>query len=194
MSNVLKHRFVSAKTDGADPTQIQPSNWNDGHVFTGGNAGEYLVRDPLDAAFGAKWQPFPALGVWQSYAPEIVTNGNPFVLGNGTLTGRYALIGKVVHLFISLAIGSTTDQGSGAWFISFPPAAPQAHGSIIGTAMAQKQSGSGTVFVCAVRASSATHFFFQVNGLTGGGVVALGVPFAWASPDTLDAGITYGIA
>lgn len=57
MANVLKHRFVSGKTDGPDTSQIQPSNWNDGHAFTGGNAGDVLTRDPSDATYGATWGP-----------------------------------------------------------------------------------------------------------------------------------------
>jgi hypothetical protein len=57
MANILKHRFVSAVTDSADPTLIQPSNWNDGHIFSGGSAGGMLIRDPTDATYGAKWLP-----------------------------------------------------------------------------------------------------------------------------------------
>jgi hypothetical protein len=59
MANVLKHRFPSAKADGADATQIQPSHWNDGHAFSGGNAGDVLTRDPTDASYGAQWQALP---------------------------------------------------------------------------------------------------------------------------------------
>jgi hypothetical protein len=62
MANVLKHRFVSVKADGADATQVQPSNWNDGHAFSGGAAGDVLTRDPTDAAFGAIWAP-PAVAL-----------------------------------------------------------------------------------------------------------------------------------
>jgi hypothetical protein len=57
MSDVLKHRFISPKLDGADTQQVQPSHWNDGHKFQGGNAGEVLTRDPTDLSFGAKWLP-----------------------------------------------------------------------------------------------------------------------------------------
>jgi hypothetical protein len=32
----ITHEFVSGKSDGADPLQIQPSNWNDCHVEPGG--------------------------------------------------------------------------------------------------------------------------------------------------------------
>jgi len=57
MTDVLKHRFTSPKLDGADTQQVQPSHWNDGHKFQGGNAGEVLTRDPADLSFGAKWTP-----------------------------------------------------------------------------------------------------------------------------------------
>ena len=61
MANVLKHRFSSGKADGPDATQVQPSNWNDGHIFSGGNAGDMLTRDPTDASFGAKWAAPPVI-------------------------------------------------------------------------------------------------------------------------------------
>lgn len=57
MTDVLKHRFVSPKLDGVDTQQVQPSHWNDGHKFQGGNSGEVLTRDPSDLTFGAKWTP-----------------------------------------------------------------------------------------------------------------------------------------
>lgn len=34
MTLSLKHTFTSPKTDGADPTQVQPSNWNAEHTIT----------------------------------------------------------------------------------------------------------------------------------------------------------------
>ena len=69
MPKIVTHRFQSPKTDGADPTQIQPSNWNDGHLLIGGVAGDVLTRDPTDATFGGKWvtptpgAPLPGGGV-----------------------------------------------------------------------------------------------------------------------------------
>jgi len=57
MTDVLKHRFTSPKLDGVDTQQVQPSHWNDGHKFQGGNSGEVLTRDPTDLSFGAKWTP-----------------------------------------------------------------------------------------------------------------------------------------
>lgn len=37
MALTLKHAFQSAKTDGADSTLVQPSNWNANHTLTGSN-------------------------------------------------------------------------------------------------------------------------------------------------------------
>jgi len=37
MALTLKHSFQSAKTDGADSTLVQPSNWNANHTLTGAN-------------------------------------------------------------------------------------------------------------------------------------------------------------
>jgi hypothetical protein len=31
---LVKHKFISAISDIADPTQVRPSNWNDTHAFT----------------------------------------------------------------------------------------------------------------------------------------------------------------
>lgn len=56
MGVTIKHYFQSAKADGADPTQIQPSNWNDAHALLGGTAGDALTRDPTDP-YGNAWSP-----------------------------------------------------------------------------------------------------------------------------------------
>lgn len=55
MSGLLKHLFVSAIADGPDPTQVNPSNWNEAHVFSGGAHGALLMRDTGDPTFGGSW-------------------------------------------------------------------------------------------------------------------------------------------
>lgn len=60
MSNVVKHSFVSAKSDGADATKVQPSNWNAEHAFAGGSNGQVLVRDSGQSD-GANWSGAPAV-------------------------------------------------------------------------------------------------------------------------------------
>jgi hypothetical protein len=41
----IKHKFVSGKSDGADGTLVQPSNWNADENLGAGTDGQILVRD-----------------------------------------------------------------------------------------------------------------------------------------------------
>ena len=119
MANVVKHRFASGKIDGADGTQVQPSHWNDGHAFTGGNAGDVLTRDPTDATYGAKWAPLPTpapIGVWVPIpfnASNFGTDGGGSVLTVAladintyatVLIGQTFIVSFFVHGIISGAL------------------------------------------------------------------------------------------
>lgn len=49
----IQHAFTSAKTDGPDPTKVQPSNWNDDHILSGvgfGNRRQTVVSGPVTSA------------------------------------------------------------------------------------------------------------------------------------------------
>jgi hypothetical protein len=59
---MLKHTFVSTKADGADPTQVRASNWNEEHRFDGGAHGAVMMRD-TGASHGAQWQNKPRFDV-----------------------------------------------------------------------------------------------------------------------------------
>lgn len=52
-------------------------------------------------------------GAWNSWTPTFTASGGGFSLGNGTLTARYATLGKVVHIEITLVRGTTTSFGTG---------------------------------------------------------------------------------
>jgi hypothetical protein len=62
MSGLLKHVKVSAVADDADATKVQPSNWNDYHVYSGGNNGSILLRDTSDVTYGGSWLQSVAVG------------------------------------------------------------------------------------------------------------------------------------
>jgi hypothetical protein len=53
MTVSLKHTFQSAKTDSADATIVQPSNWNEEHVLTAA-ANKVLGRDTSAYRRGAE--------------------------------------------------------------------------------------------------------------------------------------------
>lgn len=54
MSDVVKHLFQSEQLDGSEATLVQPSNWNEEHVFAGGSDGQALSRDSGQSD-GAAW-------------------------------------------------------------------------------------------------------------------------------------------
>jgi hypothetical protein len=62
MAGLLTHLKVSAIPDGPDPAQVNPSDWNASHVFTGGALGSLLIRDTADPTYGASWLPAVAAG------------------------------------------------------------------------------------------------------------------------------------
>ena len=62
MSGLLQHLKVSAIADGADPSQVQPSDWNAAHKFSGGNHGAIPIRDTGDVTYGSNWLASVAAG------------------------------------------------------------------------------------------------------------------------------------
>lgn len=54
---ILTHRFISTVADGPYSTQVQPSNWNEPHSFTGGTHGSLVMRDTTTASSseGISW-------------------------------------------------------------------------------------------------------------------------------------------
>jgi hypothetical protein len=111
----LDHRFRSAKPDGPDATQVQPSHWNDGHAFTGGTQGYTLVRDTSDPNYGATWRPD---GIW---IPVPFDPANYFtadagvawtVIGSGVQVHRYTIVGFTMRLHVAVS-GTLTGSTSG---------------------------------------------------------------------------------
>lgn len=61
MTLAINHKFASAKANGADPTQVQPSNWNDTHNIT--CAGNSVLGNSTGSAGAVAEIPAGALGV-----------------------------------------------------------------------------------------------------------------------------------
>jgi hypothetical protein len=63
-----------------------------------------------------------------SYTPSWTASTTNPTIGNGTITGAYTQIGKMVFVRIQITMGSTTTYGSGQYSISLPvaPVATQA--------------------------------------------------------------------
>lgn len=91
-----------------------------------------LVYD--DVTF--RWRMLHAeMGNVGSYTPGWYGSVSDPSIGNGTLTGRYLLSGRMTYVDIDLMIGSTTVVGSGRWEFSLPITAIDTVGQVGGNAV-----------------------------------------------------------
>jgi hypothetical protein len=89
MSDVLKHKTQSGKTDVGDPANVQPSWWNEEHEFSGGTDGQALVRDSGESD-GAAWA---TVGDWD----QTITKGtDQTVTNNATLQNDTELVAALL--------------------------------------------------------------------------------------------------
>lgn len=170
---VLAHLFQSLKADGPDPTEMQPSHWNAGHVFAGGALGSLLYRDTVPAD-GASWLADVAVG-------SVLVSGGigvaPAWSASPAMTALSLGAGSVASP--SLRLGGDTGSGflrAGADQVSFVGAGLglTAGGKCSFTVRAEAlggtgQDGSGSIFrVDAYQDGALRSPSFQVN--RGGGV------------------------
>jgi hypothetical protein len=88
-----------------------------------------LDTDPGHVQYwtGSSWAWIDPAAGWAVYNPTWQTTNQPPILGNGSVSGRYARMGNVVFVRIGLSIGSTSSSGTGNFAFSLPfPASPVA--------------------------------------------------------------------
>lgn len=129
-------------------------------------------------------------GAWTSYTPTWTSAGTAPAIGNGTLTGRYRLVGKTVDVVMSLVAGSTTTFGTSEWYLSLPSGLDAAvQNLVVGPAFF---NDAGTAYysgTCAARAAAT-----KLNFIQNASQVASNIPHVWANTDILIARATYYIA
>lgn len=75
----------------------------------------------VTVAAAADWNGLQA--AWDDYTPTWTAATTPPAIGNGTLTGKYLRIGKLIIVRITIVAGATTTQGTGGQSIALPVAA-----------------------------------------------------------------------
>lgn len=138
MSVSLKHKFQSAKSDGADTTIVRPSNWNDEHDLTLA-AGKVLGRDTSGA------------GAVQELPIAVDTNGNVGI-GSNPITGRSFTVSKnitgSVGSYSALVSGSIqSDVTTAAYLVgtsAITAAASFTLGSLVHFSASQSTFGAGS--------------------------------------------------
>lgn len=129
-------------------------------------------------------------GAPSTYTPSWLSSGVAPALGNGTITGRYIQIGKLVYVQIKLTIGSTSTFGTGSYFFDLPVGA---HAADAYNVTVQAFDTSGSAFY----AGSARPNGGSVLPITLAAPVGdynANVPFTWAVGDTLTLTMVYEAA
>jgi len=135
----------------------------------------------------------PISGAWTDYTPSISGSGS--ALGNGTVTGSYAKIGRTVHCKAKFTLGSTSTVGASLAF-SLPFTANTdellVDNSIIGTGSFFDASTTND-YMCDTRLETSTAMRALVRGGANGIAVATSstVPFTWTTSDIVTLIATY---
>jgi hypothetical protein len=152
----IKHAFASAKPDGADPTQIQPSNWN----------AEHVVEDYLDMPLGAT-PPAPAAGTLRTFARARAGRALPHFVGPSGLDSALqpALFGNTSYMWLA-GTGTTASINWGTnW---------QARNAGTGAAQAHPTKASTNALTSMNRATFSTG-----TTATGSSGIQSGATVAW---------------
>lgn len=123
-----------------------PHDWSALEEFTATLA-DTEIKDPWTAIQAA----------WTSFTPTWTgTTTNP-VIGNGTLTGAYHRVGKLIFYRIGIVAGSTTTYGSGSYRLTLPVAPATAYNAwtqTIGTGIVADSSANLRTFLFATTISA----------------------------------------
>jgi len=151
------------------------------------NADRVLFWD--DSAGALKWLTVEGivgtdLGKWQSYTVSWTASTTNPAIGNGTLTGRYIVIGKLCTYVLGLVMGSTTTYGSGDWAFS-----GVAHLRKVATANYERIAE-----IVPANSVSVINMFTDPTQGSNSTKISATVPFTWGEGDAFRFEITYEIA
>lgn len=125
---------------------------------------------------------------WTSFTPVFTAAGGSPAVGNGTISGEYRRVGKTVNYRGAFVFGSTSNAGTGEWYMSTPHTA-NSPDFVTGSAFAHDSGTAYYAGICAMR-SAAT----KLNFVTSATQIGATTPFTWANGDRLIWNVTYTVA
>lgn len=136
---------------------------------------------------------------YTDYVPTWSASGTAVALNNGTNVGRFAQVGKHVHAYGKLTMGSTTTFGTGTYSFALPVnASANVQGTItsIGDVYALDNSALAFLRAAAIASTASTITIQYPNAYPTGTqvIVATTVPWTWASADTITFNLLYEAA
>jgi hypothetical protein len=124
-------------------------------------------------------------GVWAAYTPAWTAAVNP-AIGNGSLTGRFVRIGRMITVHIRMRAGTTTTFGTGNWVFSLPTGT-RAAGSL------DLVSGTSLTFDDSTTSVSNSIVFSDTTGASGTIQTPWNsaFPMAWTNLDVMSIDFAY---
>jgi hypothetical protein len=136
------------------------------------------------------WEASP-VGTWTSFTPTI----NNITVGNGTLSGKYLQIGKIIFVKYKFTFGSTSSiTGSPSLGLPFNPASGA--GGFLTTLVSLTDSGTGTFIGNVVEDTNLLYIQASVTNASylSGVAISSTIPFTWTTNDFIDFNISYEVA
>lgn len=187
---LIPNTLVDAKGDtivasAADVLGREPVGAND-TVFTADSAQARgviwkKVGNAMIATAAGIEQSKLAFDAPSTYAPSWTASVTNPTIGNGTITGKFVQVGKLVIAWVRVLFGSTTAAGSGSYFLSLPVTAADAE-LVFGSGSALD---AGTArYSLNVAPDSTTRFSMTEPDLTAPNDVSPTRPFTFGTDDS----------
>lgn len=131
----------------------------------------------------------PVNSGWQSYTPTWTAGTTNPSIGNGTLSGRYIQIGKLVYCQFTMRAGSTTTFGSGIWRFSYPVAPNTTYANLYQVGSIYALDDGAADYNGITQYAGATYMGLIISG----NWVSATAPFTWANGDVLEVNVIYEV-
>jgi hypothetical protein len=133
---------------------------------------------------------------WTPYVPVWTASVTNPVIGDGTITGSYTVIGKTCFVRGNIAMGSTTTFGSGEWYVSMPIPAINADAILLTATLLDNGSAWYNATMVGARAGFNTKAPLQYVNFTNGTASDVNPtqPFTWTNTDRFVWNGSYEIA
>lgn len=132
---------------------------------------------------GSGWGALVSTAAWQTYTPTWgSTTGTQPTVGNGTVSGRYQKVGKTVHLWVRILVGSTTTFGSAQWTLSLP--VPSLASGIVQMLPGRSfDVSSPNAWLAVGHLTTGGTITLETQGTVDTDVMSATQPFTWANGD-----------
>lgn len=128
----------------------------------------------------------------ETYTPAWTSTGTAPAINNGTLTGKYFRINKLVVAYINWTAGSTTTFGTGSYRLSLPITAVNTTGYVGSGAYFDASTFNTYIFMGSFITTTTVQFSWNVGGING--TWGQATPVAMAQNDSVNVTLIYEAA